>query len=204
MQQPLTDNAQITLLLKKVQAGEREAGDRLFDVVYQHLRRMARRAMAGERKDHTLQPTALVNEAFVALFKNDKIDWRDRDHFFAQMATTMRHKLIDHAKTRNAQKHQHVKVQPESVLLKAGEGHEELLALDEALTRLRNFDPDFERIVELRFYGGLTEDEIARELGMSARNVRRKWAAARGLMLDFLDDSGRQRALGASPSDSAP
>lgn len=120
VQEPLADNSQITLLLRKVRAGEHDAGDRLFEVVYQHLRRMARRAMAGERKDHTLQPTALVNEAFVALFKNDKIDWQDRDHFFAQMAATMRHKLVDHAKAHNAQKHQHVKAPLESAQVEAG------------------------------------------------------------------------------------
>jgi RNA polymerase sigma-70 factor, ECF subfamily len=198
--EPQTENPQITILLKKVQAGEREAAERLFEAVYHHLRRMARHAMAGERKDHTLQPTALVNEAFVALFKKGNIDWQGREHFFAQMASTMRHKLIDHAKKHNAQKHRHIRTSLEGVSVGTDEDTEELLALEEAVTKLRSFDPELERIVELRFYGGATEDEIARELGVSARTVKRKWAAARGLMLDFLGGPReRHDAGGATP-----
>jgi RNA polymerase sigma-70 factor (ECF subfamily) len=142
--------------------------------------------MAGERKNHTLQPTALINEAFVALFKKNNIEWQNREHFYAQMARTMRHKLIDYAKTHNAEKKRHLRVPLENDVAGIAQDREEILAIDEALTSLQAFDPEFEQIVELRFYGGLTEEEVANELGMSARNVRRKWAAARGLMLDFL------------------
>jgi len=187
--QPQTQDSNITVLLKKVQAGEQEAENPLFELVYRHLRQIARRAMAGERKDHTLQPTALVNEAFVALFKRNAVDWQNREHFYAQMAKTMRHKLIDYAKSHNAQKNQHLKLPLDHDLAATEDDPAELINIDEALTSLRSLDPELERIVELRFYGGLNEDEVAKELGMSARNVRRKWAAARGLMVGFLSRS---------------
>jgi RNA polymerase sigma-70 factor, ECF subfamily len=195
----LTDAAQITILLKKVHAGEEKAADRLFEAVYQDLRRMARQAMAGERKDHTLQPTALVNEAFVALFKKGNIDWQSRGHFFAQMAVTMRHKLVDHAKKHNAQMRRHESAPLEAAAAGVDEDLEELLALDEALTKLRGYDPEFERIVELRFYAGLTDEEVASELGMCARTVKRKWAAARGLLLDILGESRKRAAATSGP-----
>ena len=190
---PRESDTLITVLLQKVQAGQPEAIDQLFEVVYQQLRRMARRAMAGERSDHTLQPTALVNEAYVALFRSGGIEWQNREHFFAQMARTMRHKLVDHAKRRKSQKHRHVKESLDASMADTGSDQVELLVLDEALTQLGQLDPDLERIVELRFYGGLTEAEVAHHLGYSSRTVKRRWAAARALMLSFLTEGPRNR-----------
>jgi RNA polymerase sigma factor (TIGR02999 family) len=152
----------------------------LLDTLYVELRRQAEHAMRGQPAGHTLQPTALVHEAYLKLAANSQ-SWADRTHFLATAAKAMRHVLIDHARKRNAEKRRaRGEEEPLDGLLVAYEDHAlNLLALDEALARLEEFDPELARAVELRFFGGLSLTECARTLGMSQRTFERRWVATR-------------------------
>ena len=172
---------EITQLLVDLKAGDRDAEGKLLDVVYGELHRMAGRMMRQERKDHTLQATALINEAYVHLIDQRAKNWQNRAHFFAVAAQVMRRILINHARTRGTAKRwggQH-KVDLDDALPLTVEQSEELVALDEALSRLAQFDPRQGRIVELRFFAGLTEEECAEVLGISGRTVKREWRVAK-------------------------
>jgi RNA polymerase sigma-70 factor, ECF subfamily len=171
----------ITLLLTELRAENREAESRLVPLVYDELRRMARRHMRGERADHTLQPTALVHEAYLRLVDQREVRWRNRAHFFGVAAQLMRRILVDYARANKAEKRggDVAKVPLEEALVFTEKGGPALLALDEALSRLHEFDPRQGRIVELRFFAGLTEEEIAAVLGVSARTIKRDWNIAR-------------------------
>jgi RNA polymerase sigma factor (TIGR02999 family) len=169
------------MLLARLKSGDREALDRLMPIVHDELRRLARAHMRRERSEHTLQATALAHEAYMRMVDLDRIDWRDRAHFFAVAAGVMRRILIDHARRRKAQRRgggaRHVPL--EEGLLLADDRPEELLALDEALERLAAVDPRQARIVELRFFGGLGVEEAAAVMDISPRTVKREWAVAR-------------------------
>jgi RNA polymerase sigma factor (TIGR02999 family) len=172
---------EITRLLHGAQRGDRAAADKLIPMVYGELRRLARHYLSNERPDHTLQPTALVNDALLQLLEIDSIDWQNREHFFGVAANAMRRILIDHARRHKAEKrggelHQ---VELDSALALAGQRWDEVLAVHEALDRLEKFDPPLGKIVELRYFGGMTEEETAEVLGVSARTVKRKWQVAR-------------------------
>ena len=170
----------ITRLLAEIRQGSSEAESRLAELVYAELHRLARRRMYGERPDHTLQPTVLVNEAFLRLVRQDGAEWTNRNHFFSVAATLMRRILIDHARQVRALKRgSGGKISLDTAIAITDENSEELLALDEALTRLGELDARQSRIVELRFFSGLSEDEIAELLGISARTVKRDWRTAR-------------------------
>jgi RNA polymerase sigma factor (TIGR02999 family) len=174
----------ITLLLQRMQQGDGEARDELITLVYPYLRRIAARRMRRERPDHTLQPTALVNEALVKLIGADEIDWRDRVHFFATAAELMRRILVDFARRHRA--------------LKRGGGgelrelhdwdaqiHERpdlILEVDRLLKRLHALDSRQAKVVELRYFAGLGGSEIAEALGVSERTVKRDWTMARAWM----------------------
>ncbi len=171
----------ITDLLSQSRAGDARALEELLPLMYDQLRALAEAHLRRERADHTLQPTALVHEAYLKLAGQDQHDFANRGHFMALAATAMRRILINHAHARNAQKRggaleRRTLFEAASVF---EERAEDLLALDEALERLALQDPDKARIVELRFFGGLSTEEAAEVLGVSARTVERGWRFAR-------------------------
>ena len=173
---------EVTLLLAELTQGNRDAEAELIPLVYKELRRIAGYYMRDERVSHTLQPTALVNEAYLRLADQTRIDWRNRAHFFGVAAQLMRRVLVDHARERASAKRGGQRARIDLDHIEIGltpEGSEQLLAVEEALTRLRAFDPQQERIVELRFYGGLTVEETAEALRVSPRTVKREWAMAK-------------------------
>lgn len=188
------ENAGITQLLIAWSDGRREALDDLMPLVYADLRRVAAGYMRREAVGHALQPTALVHEAYVRLIDQKQVKWRNRAHFFGVAAGMMRRILVDHARKRRAEKRggdwEHVTLVGDEV---AAESPREIdvLALHEALERLAEFDPQQERIVELRYFGGLTIEEAAEVVGISAATVVREWTIAKAwLRADLSGRSG--------------
>jgi RNA polymerase sigma-70 factor (ECF subfamily) len=175
------DARQVTKLLLAVRRGDSSAEQRLYEAVYGELRRMAARYMRRERPDHTLQPTALIHEAYVGLIDQHGKDWQNRAHFFGVAANVMRRILVNHARTRSRAKRggHEQKVPLEDGLAVATDRSDEVIALDDALTRLEQLDARQGKVVELRFFGGLTEEEAAEALGVSSRTVKRDWRLAR-------------------------
>lgn len=187
----------ITVLLKEVRAGNRAAESQLLPLVYEELRRLAARYMRSERADHTLQPTALVHEAYLRLAGQQAVNWENRIHFFAVAAQIMRRILVDHARAHRAEKRggREPKGPLNEALAFTTDNRERVLAIDEALSHLTERDPRLARIVELRFFAGLKGDEIAEVLGISPRTVKREWMVAkawlRGELSSIkLDDNG--------------
>lgn len=171
----------VTRLLLAWGSGDEQALERLIPIVYDELRRLAHRYMLGERPDHLLNTTALVNEAYFRLVDLDSLSWKDRNHFFAIAAQQMRRILIDYARSRKALK-RGGDAQPvplEEGMLAESPASVDLLALDEALNHLKSFDPRKSRVVELRFFGGLTIEETASALDVSPDTVMRDWRFAR-------------------------
>ena len=170
-----------TTLLTEYRSGDQEAGKQLAVVVYQELRRLAQYYLQRERPDHTLQATALVHEAYVRLLSNGDCAWRDRAHFLNVAAQQMRRLLVDHARAAQAEKRYggKLKVSLEALTGTTEERDEDLIALDEALARLEALYPRASRIVELRFFGGLTEKEAAEVLEISTATLKRDWDFAR-------------------------
>jgi RNA polymerase sigma factor (TIGR02999 family) len=172
---------EITRLLADWAGGDRDALDRLAPLVHAELRRIARRQMGGERQGHTLQATALVNEAYLRLAGQEGFEWRDRAHFYAVCAQVMRHVLIDHARAHARDKRGggalHVSLDEAAVM--SAESASELVALDEALRELEGVDPQKGRVVELRYFAGLSIEETAEVLGISPTTVRREWRRAK-------------------------
>jgi RNA polymerase sigma factor (TIGR02999 family) len=162
-------------------------------VLYQELRRIARHHLRGERRDHTLNTTALVHEAYVQLARFDRAPWRDRSHFLSIAAQAMRRVLIDHAVARNAQKRhgklERVGLDEES--LQADARAEQILAIDEALDRLEQFNARLARVVECRVFAGMNIDETAYALGSSPATVKRDWSVARAWLNRELSEEGR-------------
>jgi len=171
----------VTQLLADVQNGRPDAARQLIPLVYEELRRLARRHMRSERSDHTLQATALVHEAYFRLVNQPERTWQNRTHFIRIAAQVMRRMLIDYARARRTDKREGglQRVPLEEPLLLTEEQSDELLALNEALERLAQFDSRQSRVVELRFFGGLTVEETAEALGMSPKTVKRDWSVAR-------------------------
>src|SRR6266545_164661 len=171
--------------------GDRAALDRLLPIVYQELRRLARRELRGERACHTLQPTALVNELFLRLVAQHDASWQNRAQFFGVAAQLMRRILVDHARAHLAAKRGGEL--PRVSLIDAGDvatmtPDVELLAIDRALTRLAEVDPAQARLVELRFFSGMTVEETAHVLGWSPRTVKREWRLAKAWLFGRLKD----------------
>ena len=171
----------VTEILHQARAGDRQAMDRLVSLVYDELHALAHRKLAFEQPGHTLQTTALVHEAYLKLVDQTRVDWQNRTHFFAVAALAMRRILVNHAEGRQAAKRGGA-LAP----LELEESHavvavpdDRILALDEALTRLAQFNERGARVVEYRFFGGLGYDEIAAIMGLSAITVRRSWETAR-------------------------
>jgi len=165
----------ITGLLLERGNGNREALDKLTPLVYGELRQLAARQFRGERTGHTLQSTALVHEAYLKLIDQQRVQWQDRDHFFAVAAQVIRHILVSHARTRNASKRGGGKpmLAFDESLGMAGSRETDLVALEDALEELSRIDPQQGRIVELRFFGGLSIEGTAKVLGISAATVKR-------------------------------
>ena len=176
-------------LLDEVNAGDPHAFDALVTLVYGELRRMAGGLMRGQPGDHTLQPTALVNEAYLRLMKDRPDRWQNRAHFCAIAAHSMRQILIEHARARGALKRGGVqpKVTLDEALVAGGEQSFDILALDRALEKLADLDPEQARLVELRFFGGLTVEETAEAMAISPATVKRHWAIARAFLARELE-----------------
>ena len=174
----------ITGLLLDLQAGQRDVLDQLLPRVYDELRRIAHNHRARQGGGETLNTTALVHEAYLRLVDQTRIPWQDRVHFFAIAARAMRFILIDYARQQSAQKRggDRIKVSLDNANLKADAQVEDVLALNEALTRLADHDGRMAQVVECRFFGGLTVEETATALGVGSRTVKRDWQKARLLL----------------------
>jgi RNA polymerase sigma factor (TIGR02999 family) len=172
---------QVTQLLLAWRQGEQSALDKLIPLVHGELRRIARRYTMGERKGHTLQTSALLNEAYLRLIDTQKVNWQSRVHFFAIAAQLMRRVLVDHARARGYQKRGGgaFKVTLDEAMVGTQEKGAELVALDDALQALTEFDPRKGRVVELRFFGGLSVKETAEVLNVSEDTVLRDWRLAK-------------------------
>lgn len=171
---------EVTQLLVKLSGGDRSALDDLLPLVYDELRRLADRYLRRERSDHTLQATALVNEAYLRLV-DQNVPWQNRAHFFGVAAEMMRRILVDYARERKAAKRGSggIKLSLDEAINMSDERATDLIALDEALTALAQFDPQKSRIVELRFFAGLSIEETARVLGIGTATVIRQWRMAK-------------------------
>ena len=171
----------VTELLVAWSEGDKAALDELMPVVYDELRRLAKNYLSRERPDHTLQTTALVHEAYLRLIDQKSVDWQNRAQFFGIAAQMMRRILINHAKDRQAQKREGyaTKVSLDEAVSFFEKREVDLMALDEALNDLAALDPQQTRIVELRFFGGLTIDEVSTVLGISPATTKREWDSAK-------------------------
>lgn len=174
-------SSRATLLLRSLGEGDGSAADELFSIIYGELRRVADRVMQGERSDHTLQPTALVHEAYLKLIDRSGAGYNDRNHFLSVAARAMRQVLIDHARARATAKRGRgrARVMLDDVVTSYETAAIDLVALDDALRRLDEQDPELAQLVELRFFGGLTVKETASVMGVSFRRIERAWTLAR-------------------------
>lgn len=184
---------EITRLLLAWGAGEAAAFEQLMPLVYGELRLLARRYLRAERAGHTLQATALVNEAYLRLIEVKQVQWQNRAHFFGMAARLMRRVLVDFARSRNYQKRgggARPLALHEALMLdeQRGRRHSEVVALDEALQALAKVDERKSRVVEMRFFGGLSEKEIAAVLGVAPETVRRDWRLAKSWLLRHLSE----------------
>lgn len=189
---PGPDPSDVTALLAQASGGDRTAFDQLLPQVYDELRQLAAAKLRFERAGHTLNATALVHEAYFRLVGQERVQWQGRAHFFAIASQAMRRILINYAEARNAQKRGggavHVELDAATDTMDPRQATE-LLALDQALGDLERFNERGARVVEFRFFGGLTHDEIAEVLGTSEVTVRRAWRSARAWLRDALDPS---------------
>lgn len=187
------DGDDVTALLVAWNDGDDAAREALMSAVYAGLRQQAARFLGGERRDHTLQPTALVHEAYLRLVDQTRVRWRNRLHFYAIAARMMRRILLNHARERRAKRRgggaRHVSL---SGVVVVGEARSaELVALDDALVALERLDERQARVVELRFFGGLTADEAAEVLGVSLATVKRDWTVAKAFLAHELEAGAR-------------
>lgn len=186
--------ADLNRILRSAAEGDPKAAEELAVLLYDELHEMARREMAGERSGHTLQPTALVNEAYLRLVTDKGAAFADRDSFFAAAATTIRRVLVEHARKRASQKRGggRVRVPLEGLDVAEPLGDEDVLRLDDALARLAAVDPSKARLVELRFFGGLSMAELGKATGASESTVQRQWRLARAWLRARLEESRDQ------------
>jgi RNA polymerase sigma-70 factor, ECF subfamily len=171
----------VTQLLAEYSSGNKSVLDDLFPLVYDELRRVAANRLVGENSNHTLQPTALVHEAYMRLINQHSVDWRNRAHFFSIAAEMMRRILVNHALEKNAKKRGggYTTVALNDAVTFAKESNINLAELDEALTELESFAPRQAKIIELRFFGGLGIEETAEVTDVSSQTVKRDWRAAK-------------------------
>jgi len=182
--------AEVTRLLHRWTRGDRSALESLMPVVYAELRRMARRSIAGEQRGHTLQTTALVHEAYLKLIRQDGTQWKDRAHFFGVAAQMMRHILIDYARAAHTDKRRIMigAVSLDNARPPVDAAPLDFLDLHEALQELETFDEQKARLVELRFFGGLSIEETSEVLGISTATVKREWNVARAWLARRLNN----------------
>jgi RNA polymerase sigma factor (TIGR02999 family) len=171
----------VTKLLIELSNGDRDAVDLLLPVIYDELRKLAANYLRRERPDHTLQPTALVHEAYIRLVDQTRVNWQNRAHFFGVAAQIMRRLLVDHARKHNAEKRgqEFQKLSLDENIDRAVERSAELIALDDALKAFAEFDEQKARMVELRYFGGLSIEETADVLGVAPTTVKRQWRLAK-------------------------
>jgi RNA polymerase sigma factor (TIGR02999 family) len=175
------DSAQATELLERIGQGDVSAAERFLPLVYDEFRELAAMYLQREPPGHTLQPTALVHEAFLKLIDQKRVNWRGRTHFFAVGAQAMRRILVDHARARLRIKRggQRDRIELSDELTISPQRDEDLLAVDEALAKLATIDKRQADIVEMRFFGGMTVEEVAQELGLSKRTIEAEWTHVR-------------------------
>jgi RNA polymerase sigma factor (TIGR02999 family) len=175
----------MTILIAELRQGNAEARDELVTLVYPELRRIAAHYMRQERPSHTLRTTGLINEMYIRLFGTAQVDWQSRAHFFAAVAREMRHILVDYARARNAKKRadRRLAISLTEADAVVGERPQDVLALDEALSRLESIDPRASRVVELRYFTGMSEREAAEAIGVSLSTLKRDWNFARAWLL---------------------
>lgn len=197
---PTPSPQEVTQLLADWAKGDHSALDKVFPLVHSELRRIAQRQMSQERPGHTLQATALVNEAYLKLAGHEGFDWQNRAHFFAVCAQVMRHILIDHARAHARDKRGGgmAKVSLNDALVVVEDQASHFIALDEALRMLERLDPQKGKIVELRYFGGLSVEEAAEVMNISPRTVRREWQRAKAwlyrMMTEGIEDETRPLA----------
>jgi RNA polymerase sigma-70 factor, ECF subfamily len=177
----MSENHDVTVLLSALTRGDEAAASKLVPVVYDELRRLAQAYLRRERIDHTLQPTALVHEAYLKLIDQRSVNWQSRAHFFGVSAQLMRRILIDHARGHSRFKRggEQKKVSLDDVVVYAEREADELIAVDDSLNLLARIDPRQARVVELRFFGGLSVEEAADVLGVSPKTIKREWSVAK-------------------------
>lgn len=183
---------EVSQLLRDWSNGDEAALDKVIPVVYQELRRLAHHYMRKERGDHTLQTTALVNEAYMRLADYKKMRWQSRVHFFAVSAQVMRRILVEHARSRNSVKRggDAQKISLDETAVVSGGRSAEVIAVDDALTDLESWDQRKGKIVELRFFGGLSIEETAKVLKVSPTTVQREWRAAKAWLYRAISEGG--------------
>ena len=190
----------VTRALIDASAGNEAAANWLWSKVYDELRRMAQRQLRGERSNHTFSTTALVHEAYLRLFDRSSVDWQNRAHFFGVAARAMRHILVDHARQRQALKRgggqRDVTLEDQEIAVE--EQLEDLIALDTALHRLEAHNARWARVVECRYFGGLTNEETAQTLGVASKTVERDWTKARAWLYRELGDQRERDAAEVS------
>jgi len=187
----VTSSQEVTRLLADWRGGDHSALDKLMLLIYDELRVLARRYMKRERGGHTLQTTALVNEAYLRLLGQQEADWQNRAHFFAVAAWVMRHLLVDHARSRRYARRggSALRITLDEAVAASPEASVDLLALNEALSRLNAMDERMCRIVELRYFSGLSVEETAEVLGVSAITVKREWLKAKAWLYRELNQA---------------
>ncbi len=187
MNQQVSEN--VTQLLIDLSNGDRNAVDLLLPVIYDELRKLAGNYLRRERPDHTLQPTALVHEAYIRLVDQTRVNWQNRAHFFGVAAQIMRRMLVDHARRHNAEKRgqNFQKISLDENIDRAAERSTQLIALDDALKALADFDEQKARVVELRYFGGLSIEETARVMGVTPTTIKRHWRFAKAWLHGEMD-----------------
>jgi RNA polymerase sigma factor (TIGR02999 family) len=185
----MSEDLRIEALFRRLREGDLSARNELFPLVYEELRRLARGHMAHQRQSHTLQPTALANEAYLKLCRPEGAGWVDREHFLRLAATAMRQVLVDHARRRGAEKRREPgeRVELDGLVAEFERRSGGLVELDAALERLARRNPDLVRVIELRFFGGHDMRDVAGLLGISERTAARRWETARLALLKELN-----------------
>jgi RNA polymerase sigma factor (TIGR02999 family) len=187
-----SEAAEITKMLGDIRSGNRDAANRLMETVYSDLRAIAHRMFSNERQDHTLQPTALVHEAWLRIFSGAEVDWRDRSHFYAVAARQMRRILVDHGREfRAAKRGGGFKVSLDEAQHALPLGVCEIGEVDELLDRLQRTDAVAARVVEMKFFAGMTDEEVSAELDCSHSTVRRHWSFAKAWLVRQMTEGAK-------------
>lgn len=187
----MTVNSNVTRLLKDAQSGDESALNELFPLIYDELRKLAGIRMNSERANHTLQPTALVHEVYMRLIDQHSVDWQNRAHFFGLASEMMRRILVTHAVAKKTNKRggEFVHLELDEAISFAGENEIDFIDLDEALNELEKFAPRQAKVVEMRFFGGLTNEEVAEFLKLDERTIKRDWRTAKAWLFEKLKNS---------------